>query len=119
MSIEIKNAVIESTMLGDEDHGIFSCYLNLNYGGSGQSFGGYALDRHNGERNAKSRRIGTGYGCEFIKRILETLEVASWEKLPKTNIRVKAEGHKVHAIGHFLKDQWFSPETDAHLGNAK
>ena len=29
---EIKNAVIDNTMLGFEDHGILTCYLFLNYG---------------------------------------------------------------------------------------
>jgi hypothetical protein len=109
MNIETKNALIESTYLGCEDHGIFTCNLILDYGGGGQRFGGYSMDKHNGERNANSRRIGTAYGCEFIKRILDTLGVESWERLPNTHIRVKAT---VHAIGHILKDKWFSPETD-------
>jgi hypothetical protein len=112
MNIETKNAIITSTHLGDEDHGIMTCYLHLDFGGSGQGFGGYSLDQHNGERNANSRRIGTAYGLEFIKRILETLEVGKWEKLPGTHLRVKADHGKVHSIGHFIKDQWFTPETD-------
>lgn len=27
-----ENAIIESTMLGIEGHGIMTCFLNLNYG---------------------------------------------------------------------------------------
>lgn len=110
--METKNATIESTHLGVEDHGIMTCYLHLKYHGSGQGFGGYALDRQNGERDTKSRRIGTAYGCEFIKRILETVGVDRWEKLPGKHIRVRADHSKVHGIGHIIEDQWFMPDED-------
>ncbi len=56
---EKRNAVIESTTLGPEGHGIFSAYLTLNFGGSCQAFGGYALDKHNGQRGTNSERLGT------------------------------------------------------------
>ncbi len=108
MEMETRNARIRSTHLGEEDHGIFTCYLNLDYDGAGQSFGGYSLDEYRGERG-KGRRVGTAYGMEFIKKILDTLEVGAWEKLPGTVCRVVADHGKVHRIGHFLKDQWFDP----------
>lgn len=109
---ETKNAIIESSTLGPESHGIFSAYLHLNYGGSGQSFGGYALDKHNGERDARSTRLGTEYGMEFIRRVLITVGVESWEKLKGQHIRVRADYGKVYAIGHFIEDKWFEPEAD-------
>ena len=43
MAIEIRNAIIKSTMLGTKDHGIMTCYLYLDYGGEGQAFGGSSL----------------------------------------------------------------------------
>ena len=67
MSREIVNARIRSTTLGVEDHGIFTAWLNLDYGGSGQGFGGWALDGKPVKRDAHSRRPGTAYGCEFIR----------------------------------------------------
>lgn len=64
----LKNAKIESTMLGFEAHGIFTYYLNLDYGdASGQAFGGFAL--------------GGDYGSETIKKILETVGIEKWEDL--------------------------------------
>lgn len=116
MSTEIKNAVIESTMLGWEDHGILTCYINLDYGGSGQAFGGYALDQpvFGKEESRTSRqfkgRYGTAYGMQFVAEVMKALGVDSWEKLKGLHCRVEAEHIKVHRIGHFLKDQWFSPE---------
>ena len=64
---EKQNAIIEATALGPEGHGIFSAYLTLNYGGSGQAFGGYALDKHNGRR-------GTGSDAEEQANIRRTLD---------------------------------------------
>ena len=93
---EIRNARIKSTSLGREDHGIMTCYLHLDYGGSGQGFGGYVM--------------GEGaYGVNFITGILDTLEVSSWEKLPGTHLRVKASDSKVEYIGHIINDKWFGP----------
>jgi hypothetical protein len=106
-SVEIKNAVIEGTMLGYEDHGILTCMLHLNYGGSGQGFGGYALDSYDG-----NDRIGTAYGMEFVRRILKTVGVEKWEDLKRKHVRVKAEWGKVHSIGHIIEDIWFTPVDD-------
>ena len=113
---EIKNARIQGTMLGTEDHGIFTCTVTLDYGGSGQSFGGYGLDQpiHRGGKFVC--RQGTAWGMEFIKRVLKAIGAGKWEDLPGTHCRVMADYGKVHAIGHIIKDQWFDPVKDlAHL----
>lgn len=95
---EIKNAKITSTSIGSEDRGTFIIYIYLDYGGGGQGFGGY---------------VCTGsVGTEFIRRTLAALEVQSWEKLPGTTVRVRASHCNVHAIGHFMKDQWFDPKAE-------
>jgi len=107
--MEIKNARIESVSLGYEDHGILTCMLHLDYGGSGQGFGGYVLDYYNKDIE---ERVGTAYGMEFIILILKTVGVEKWEDLVGKNIRVKAEDTKIIAIGHILKDNWFEPGKD-------
>ena len=104
---ETKNALIESTFLGWEDHRIFTCFLYLKYDGGGQGFGGYALDTYD---EALKRRKGTAQGAEFIARVLETVGVDSWEKLPGKFVRVVASWTKVKSIGHIIEDKWFSPE---------
>lgn len=96
MEIEIKNAIIKKTMLGFEDHGIFTCWITLDYGGTRQGFGGYSF--------------GGNYTDDFIRGILKTLEINDWESLIGTHVRVKCTHGKVYEIGHILKDRWFSPE---------
>lgn len=107
MSIEIKNAVIESVRLNIE-RGL-SGWLYLSYGGSGQGFGGYLLYAPKGwAGHGKDRN----YAGHFIHRCIEIGGVEDWEKLPGRTIRVKAEHSKVHAIGHIVKDDWFDPSKD-------
>lgn len=55
----VENAQIESTMLGMEDHGILTFFLSLKFEGSGQGFGGYAMDSYD---KAKKRRVGSALG---------------------------------------------------------
>ncbi len=104
--MEIKNAIITGTMLGYEDHGIFTAGIYLDYGGSSQMFGGYVLDVY---LKSIDERKGTAYGHQWIIDVLKTLEVEKWESLPKTHVRVKADFNKVRAIGHYFKDKWFDP----------
>ena len=105
--LEIKNATITRTMLGVEDHGIFTFMLTLDYGGSGQGAGGYALDEFVGDKGGgRGRRVGTAYGMDLIIAVLKVVGVEKWEDLKGEHIRVKAEHSKVHAIGHFLNDEW-------------
>lgn len=93
----IKNAKIEGTTLGYESHGILTCNITLDYGGSCQGFGGY--------------KLGGDYTTEVIEGILKAVGVESWEELAGKHVRVKrGEGYhgKVLAIGNFLEDKWFS-----------
>ena len=104
--IEIKNAKIRSTMLGVEDHGIMTCMLHVEGDGWGQGFGGYSFDSWD---EKLKKRVGSSYGIEFIKNILETLEVGKWEQLPGTYVRIENDFGKIYAIGHITKDKWFRP----------
>ena len=110
IKMHVENGKIESTMLGYEDHGILTCFLRLAFNGSGQGFGGYALDGKPGDDGV---RRGTAFGTEFIAQVMRTLEVDSWEKLPGTHCRArrKNEFGDIVEIGHIFKDKWFNPKS--------
>jgi hypothetical protein len=59
--LSIENAKITSTSLGQEDHGIFTCYVLCEFGSGGCGFGGYALDEWVESKEAQSR-IGIRHG---------------------------------------------------------
>lgn len=95
---EIVNAKITGTMLGVEDHGIFSSYVYLEWDGGGVGFGGYVL--------------GGPSGIDFIREILEVVGVEKWEDLKGKYVRVDTGGwgRPVTAIGNILKDKWLNPK---------
>lgn len=116
--IEIKNAVIEAARIDFADRGFLDCWLTLNYGGSGQGFGGYVLyipkswDHHKIESPAG----------HFIFRAMEIAGVTSWDAMKGRTIRAKVDGNgwgKILAIGHIVKDDWFSPEEDFKALNSE
>ena len=84
---EIKNARIKDTRLGMAQGNILTFNIDLDYGGGGQGFGGYALDGPDGNNG----RIGSAFGMEAIRRVLETVGVDRWEDLPGKHVRVVAE----------------------------
>lgn len=107
---KIENAKITGTSLGPEDHGIFTAWVTVEGEGWGVGFGGYAFDSWNEKRK---QRVGMSYGLEYIRRLMKTVGVERWEKLPGTYVRVETEGAggKCLRIGHVLKDQWFDPKA--------
>jgi len=104
----IRNAVIESVKLTNEDHGLLSAWLFLDYGGSGQGFGGYCLYLPKSFTHHKLESVAG----HFIWRVMEIAGVSEWNQLPGKTIRVKASHSGVEGIGHIVKDDWFFPKQD-------
>ncbi|CAB4894635.1 unannotated protein [freshwater metagenome] len=84
MSTEERIAKALSTELGYEDHGIFTAIVRLDYGGSGQGAGLYALK---GDK-----------GIEFVRRMVDAFGVQSWEQIPGRTVIAVADYTKVHGI---------------------
>ena len=102
----VTNAKISSTMLGIEDHGIMTFSLMMDMGGTGQGFGGYALDGRAGQ-------VGHSKSIQAIRKILETVDVMRWEDLQGKLVRIRKDSEwngPIKAIGHIIEDKWFDIE---------
>ena len=105
---EITNAIITRASIFIEDHGMLTAYLYLDYGGSGQGFGGHCLYL---PKTFKHHNIHSVAG-HFIYRCLEIADVDSWDKLPGKTVRAEYDWDHVHRIGHIVKDIWFVPKEE-------
>ena len=99
----VGNAVIKSFSLGFEDHNILTLWLNLDFGGSGQGFGGYNLAR----RDINAAGI-------FIEGVLNVAGARDISKLVGRTIRVRKESEwssPIHEIGHIVDNVWLNPKA--------
>jgi len=106
--LEIRNAIIKAAPIDMGDRGLLQAWLHLDYGGSGQGFGGYALYLPKSYSNHELMSVAG----HFLFRCMEIASVEEWAKLPGKAIRVRASHSKVYAIGHITKDDWFCPSDD-------
>ena len=109
-----KNAIIESASLATGDRGFLDAWIGLDYGGSGQGFGGYCLYLPKTFSHHKLESVAG----HFIFRVMEVAGVGRWEDLKGKPVRVKSDFTKVHAIGHIVRDDWFNPSEDFARLNA-
>lgn len=115
-------ARVESVSLEIEDHGILTCYVNLNKeSGLHQSFGGYSLDTYDEDLK---KRIGTASGMDWVLRILNIFGVSKLEDIEgkmcyavmngQPTIQgletLKIDGGKTFMISDWRK-QWGFPEN--------
>lgn len=109
----ITNAIIENAEINIERGFILSSWLRLNYGGSGQGFGGYSLFLGKASSNHEKSK-NKNYAGIFISRVMEIADVESWDKLQGKTIRVEKsdEFGPIIRIGHIIKDDWFDPKED-------
>lgn len=109
MSLEIKNAIIESATIDTGDRGLLTAWLHLDYGGAGQGFGGFVLYLPKEFKHFTNKGDFAGH---FIFRCMQIAGVGRWEDMKGKTIRVKAGHSNVVAIGHIVKDDWFNPSED-------
>lgn len=104
----IKNAVITSATLEINDKGILDAWIFLDYGGTGQGFGGYCLYLPKSFKHHDMQSVAGHY----LYRIMQIADVEKWDRLPGKSIRVKGTWNTIEAIGHIIKDDWFNPKAD-------
>lgn len=102
MTTEIINGRISHTMLGIEDHGIFSSMVTIEIPGGGCGFGGYSF----GTKATKS-----AWTNAYILGLLAAVGVDSWEKLRGQLVRIEIHGMRIKRIGHIMENRWFDPKA--------
>ena len=107
--VTTKNARITAATISNEDHGILSVWITLDYGGSGQGFGGFCL--HSNPKRVPLKEQG-GYAGHFIWRCMDIAGVNRWQDMVGKTIRARGNRAQVEAIGHILEDDWFEPAKD-------
>lgn len=106
--VGVRNAVIGKAKITNDDHGLLTAYVDLDYGGSGQCFGGHCLYL---PKSFKHHELQSFAG-HFIWRMMEIAGVSNWDELTGKTIRVKSSFSSVEAVGHIVKDGWFNPSED-------
>ena len=107
----IVNAIIKGARIGLSRGSFLDAWLDLDYGGLCQGFGGFVLG---GTPDAKcgNHKETPNLAAEFIVSCLRAGDVESWSDLVGKTIRVRKtdEWGDILAIGHIVKeDRWFSP----------
>lgn len=105
---ESKNAIIKSATITNDDHGVLTAWLTLDYGDSCQGFGGYCLYLPKSFTHHKRHTVAG----HFIWRCMEIAGASAWDKLPGKTIRVRGTHSGIEAIGHIVKEDWFCPRED-------
>lgn len=105
---EIRNAIIKSARIDMGDRGLLTAWLDLDYGGSGQGFGGHCLylPKSYSHHELKS------FAGHFIFRCMEIAGAEEWSRMVGKTIRVRGSHDGIEAIGHIVNDDWFCPKDD-------
>lgn len=114
MKLNVTNAIITSARIWTGDRGLLTANLDLDYGGSGQSFGGYVLYL---PKSYGHHKLMSCAG-HFIWRCMEIAGVESWDRMVGRTIRVQQNYSHIEAIGHIVKDDWFNPREDFDKADA-
>lgn len=110
--LEYHNAKITSTSIdnGDDDHGIFTVWLTLEFDGGGCGFGGYGMDVYDKEK--RCRIDSRGMIGEYLKAIMDVVGVSNWEDVKGKYVVAETEGWGGHTLGIrniIDEDKWFRP----------
>lgn len=107
--MKIENAIIESTFLGYEDHGILTFVIGLKGACFSVGFGNVALDQWS---EKEGRRVAQPKSMDCIAKILEVVGVDRWEDLKGKHVRIAFNdlGSTVTRIGHIIENKWLDLE---------
>ena len=92
----IYNAKITSSSIFIE-RGMITSFINVDYDGYGQAFGGYNLNSSL---------------ANWVAKIMSALVVVEWDKLEGMYIRIDVQDSIIVGIGNITENRWFYPKKD-------
>lgn len=95
-----EHAVITSTTLGYEGHGILTFYLNCSGNSFGVGVGGYALDTPRKDANGKTIRVPRAEGMMLLLEVMRVVGVESWEDVAGKTVLVLFDGQRAVGIAN-------------------
>jgi hypothetical protein len=112
-----ENAVIDYAEIRNDDHNVLTAWIGLDFGGTHQGFGGYALylpptfDHHK----------MNGPAGHFIDRCMRIAGVSKWSEMKGRTVRAERDSllGPIKGIGHIVNDEWFFPEQDFAKENGR
>jgi len=105
-----QNAIITGFSIRMERGFVLDSWIQLDFGGSTQGFGGFALYL---SKTAKHHKVESVAG-HWLWRLLEIAGVEDTANLVGKTIRVRKEDEfdRITAIGHIINDDWFDPSAE-------
>jgi hypothetical protein len=90
-----------------------SCWVHIEFDGSGQGFGGYVLGGNPFDQSAVCARHDeqANFAADFIGGVMACADVERLSDAKGNVIRVRRDEHfgPIVAIGHPFKDRWYEP----------
>lgn len=109
------NAQIESAEVRFDRGFILTCWVFLDYDGSGQGFGGFVLGGSPFDESAKCAEHynQTNIAADFIGGVMAVAGVERFSDLKGNIIRVGKDDEwgDILAIGHPIKPLWYDPRA--------
>lgn len=106
-----RNAIIGSADFLLE-RGLLTAHIQLFYSGAAQSFGGQILMVPAESPHRQDTERGPNYAGLFIDRVMQVVGVSRWSDLQDKAVRVRQDNGCVHALGHIVEDNWFTPKDE-------
>jgi hypothetical protein len=95
-----EHAVITSTRLGYEDHGILTFILTCSGAVWGIGVGGWALDTPFKDANGKTIRVPRAEGMMLLLEVMRVVGVESWEDVAGKTVLVLFDGQRAVGIAN-------------------
>lgn len=105
--VKIENAKISKVSITMADHGCLTFYVHLVGVGWEGNLGGYVIGHGQLGWNDDEFKSNSGLGLVALMRIMNVVDVDTWENLKGKYCRVIIDNQTIKGIGNIISDKWF------------